>query len=137
MKNRRTFLKKHNIVYITTNLINGRQYIGDHSTDNLNDGYLGSGKALIKAISKYGKENFKREILEECDTKLTAWRKQKEYISKYNTITPHGYNICPAGGPDPLSIMNDDKKFDAYINNLLNTTYSPDYYIPKIIKRHI
>ena len=52
-------MRKYNYVYITTNLINKNFYIGKHSTDNLNDGYLGSGKCLLAAIKKYGKENFK------------------------------------------------------------------------------
>lgn len=53
---------KH-ILYKTTNLLNGRYYIGMHSTRTLNDGYLGSGKRLKAEIKKYGKENFKREVL--------------------------------------------------------------------------
>jgi len=58
--------KKFNYVYITTNLINGKQYVGDHSCDNLKkDNYLGSGKPYFQnAINKYGLKNFKKEILE-------------------------------------------------------------------------
>ena len=54
---------KYHIIYKTTNLINGKIYVGMHSTDNLNDGYLGSGWILKQVIKKYGKENFKREVL--------------------------------------------------------------------------
>ena len=54
---------KYHIIYKTTNLINGKIYVGMHSTDNLNDGYLGSGWILKQAIKKYGKENFKGEVL--------------------------------------------------------------------------
>ena len=54
-------------IYKTTNKINQKYYYGAHSTHNLNDGYLGSGTALKKAISKYGRENFYREIVEMCD----------------------------------------------------------------------
>jgi hypothetical protein len=90
--------KKYNFVYITTNLINGKQYIGDHSTNNLNDNYLGSGKLLIKAFKKYKKINFKREILEFFNTKKEAFNAQSFYINKYNTIINNGYNISPKGG---------------------------------------
>jgi len=42
--------------YITTNNINGKQYIGAHSTNNIDDGYLGSGLLITRAKKKYGKE---------------------------------------------------------------------------------
>lgn len=54
-------------VYIITNLINGKQYVGDHlsycTDETHNDTYFGSGKIIMRAIKKYGKENFKKEIL--------------------------------------------------------------------------
>lgn len=55
---------KYHFLYQTTNLINGKIYVGIHSTDD-----LGSGIALINAIKKYGKENFEREILEFSNTR--------------------------------------------------------------------
>jgi group I intron endonuclease len=88
-----------NFVYVTTNLINGKCYVGDHTTNMLNDGYLGSGRPYFKsALKKYGKENFKREILEFFPTKQEAFNAQEKYIIQFNTISPNGYNISPVGG---------------------------------------
>jgi hypothetical protein len=51
-------------IYLTTNLLNGRWYIGSCWCKNMDRaGYLGSGKLLTQAIAKYGRENFQREIL--------------------------------------------------------------------------
>lgn len=50
-------------IYKITNKLNGKIYYGQHSTDNLEDGYMGSGKAILKALKKYGKENFEKKIL--------------------------------------------------------------------------
>ena len=54
-------------IYKTTNQINGHYYYGKHRTRDLNDGYLGSGTYLLKAIEKYGRENFKKEVLCLCE----------------------------------------------------------------------
>lgn len=87
-----------NFVYITTNIVNGKQYVGSHATKNLNDGYIGSGRIFLKAVNKYGKQNFQREILEECENILDARKLEPYYIIKYNTLVPNGYNVSDNGG---------------------------------------
>lgn len=64
-------------VYKTTNIINGKYYIGVHKTYDIEDGYLGSGTILKKAIEKYGKENFSREILSYHDSYDSALKEEK------------------------------------------------------------
>ena len=71
-------MKKY-FVYKITNLINGKYYIGVHKGTKY-DGYLGSGKLIKKAISKYGVENFNKEILFEFNTKDEAYSKEKELV---------------------------------------------------------
>ena len=68
--------KKYFIVYQITNLINDKIYIGIHSTNDINDNYFGSGTILNKAIKKYGKQNFKKEVLYIFDEKEKAIKKK-------------------------------------------------------------
>lgn len=84
------------IIYKTTNIVNGKIYIGQDSKNNSN--YFGSGKVLKQAILKYGKENFIKEILEECNSKEELDNKEKYWISFYNSVDKKiGYNICIGG----------------------------------------
>ncbi len=82
------------IIYKTTNLINGKYYIGKDEKNNSN--YLGSGKILKNSIKKYGKENFKKEILEFCKTKNELNEKEKYWIETLSATT-FGYNITEGG----------------------------------------
>lgn len=73
--------KKYLFIYKTTNILSGKYYIGMHSTDDLDDGYLGSGTRLRYSINKHGKENFIREILEFCKTREELKNREVEIVN--------------------------------------------------------
>ena len=84
-------------IYETTNLINGKKYIGKHKSSKFDKSYYGSGIYLKNAIEKYGKENFKVRILEKLDDfdnkeglKYLAER-ETYYIEKYNAVKDKNY----------------------------------------------
>lgn len=83
------------VIYKTTNLVNGKIYVGKDC--GRNKGYLGSGKILRKAIIKYGKENFKKEILEVCDLSNICER-EIFWIKQLNARDLKiGYNLTDGG----------------------------------------
>lgn len=84
-------------LYKTTNLINGKIYYGKRTTKNINDGYLGSGFLLQKAILKYGKENFKREILCFTETKELNSELEGLLIDDDFLKTKNHYNMIKGG----------------------------------------
>lgn len=73
--------KKYHFIYKTTNVLSGKYYIGMHSTDNLEDDYLGSGTRLRYSINKHGKENFIREILEYCESREELKHRETEIVN--------------------------------------------------------
>ena len=83
--------------YRTTNNINGKYYLGVHSTSNLDDGYLGSGTIITEAFSKYGKENFTREILQFYSSSEEAYKAETELITEEDLRNPNCYNITTGG----------------------------------------
>ncbi len=85
------------IIYKTTNIINNKVYIGKHQTKNINDNYLGSGVALENAIKKYGKENFKKEILFIFDNEIEMNEKEKELVTESFISTNKTYNMGVGG----------------------------------------
>ena len=85
------------IIYKTTNLIDSKFYIGAHATENINDGYMGSGKYLKRAIKKYGLENFSKEILHVFETKQEMFSKEAELVTEDLIATSSTYNIKPGG----------------------------------------
>lgn len=89
-------MKKFNYIYLITNTLNNKIYIGKHSTDNLDDGYMGSGILICKAEKKYGLENFTKEYLAFCDTEEKLNWFEKFYIKKFNARQV-GYNLTNGG----------------------------------------
>ena len=97
-------------IYKTTNLINEKYYYGMHCTDNLNDGYMGSGTKLKRSIKRHGKENFKTEILEFLPNKEELIKREKEIINEEVLKDPNSMNLQPGGGGG-LSGEEHKKKF--------------------------
>lgn len=90
-------MEKQYFIYLTTNLINGKKYIGYHYGYE-DDSYLGSGVNILKAIKKYGAQNFDRIILEFCADKEEACQKEKYWIKYYNAVQDENfYNISEGG----------------------------------------
>jgi hypothetical protein len=87
----------HYTIYKTTNLINGKIYIGKHQTLDPNDDYLGSGKQLNHAIQKYGKENFVKDVLHVFETEEEMNAKEKELVTEEFIKENTNYNQCPGG----------------------------------------
>lgn len=107
---------KH-FIYKTTNIINGKYYIGAHSTQNEDDNYLGSGTLLKKSIEKHGRENFVREILFYCVDINELYLKEIEVISEHldNNMC---YNVKPGGKGGWYSVNT--SQINRGSNNVMN-----------------
>ena len=93
-------------VYIITNKLNGKSYIGQKKSAEFNESYWGSGKLITAALAKYGKDNFTRKVLQWCSSKESLNDAEIYWIDKLQTTTL-GYNLSPGGnggylGPDAL-----------------------------------
>jgi len=100
-------------IYKTTNLTNDKIYIGYHSTEDLNDTYLGSGKALNQAIKRDGLENFTKEILYIFPTKEEALDKEAELVNESFVASRANYNLKIGGEGGWDHTWNSEKRFEA------------------------
>lgn len=74
--------KIYNYIYKTTCNVNGKYYIGMHSTDDIDDGYLGSGKRLWNSINCYGKETHTKEIIEFVENREELIKREIEIVNE-------------------------------------------------------
>ena len=120
-------------IYKTTNLVNGKIYIGQKKSDKfLGEQYLGSGKILKQAITKYGQSNFKVILLEECQNKIDLNQKEIYWISKYNSINKDlGYNIAECGQGGGLGKEVNQKISLALIGRKLSEETKQKLRVPK------
>jgi len=89
--------KKYHFVYKTKNKLNEKYYYGMHSTNNLDDGYLGSGKRLRYAIRKYGIDNFETQIIEWFIDRKSLIEGEKKIITEEIIKDKNSYNIGYGG----------------------------------------
>ena len=87
----------HYYLYEIKNLLNDKIYVGVHQTDNLEDGYMGSGKLLKKAIEKYGINNFKKTILETFSSQEGMLKRDREVVDEKFLLREDVYNLKLGG----------------------------------------
>jgi hypothetical protein len=104
--------RKYHIIYKTTCAITGKWYLGMHSTDDLNDGYIGSGQLLWKSIKKYGKENHTYQVLEMLPSRKELSLREAELITEEVRADEQCLNLRNGGtGNDPgFWQMTDEEK---------------------------
>jgi len=85
-------------IYKTTNLLNGKIYIGQHQAKKFDRKYYGTGYLIIYAIKKYGRDNFYVCIIHKCYKISSLYKEEKKYIKLYNSTNKEiGYNISYGG----------------------------------------
>ena len=130
--------KRYYFLYITTNLVNGRYYKGQHATNNLNDGYLGSGTLFKRALKKYGRKAFKRRIVLFLPDMESLAEAERMYITEYDIHNKDCYN-CRAGGVNYVPLSEEKKRdmskmqVDRYLARKENgdVTYVPQANKPR------
>lgn len=143
-------IRKYHIIYKITNKLNGKYYIGAHSTDNLDDGYLGSGILINQAIKKNGKENFIKEILSYHETRFDMFLEEKRVVNEHDEMS---YNLVGGGGtaiisgerhhfygkkrPDSSKLMKENNPSSLeHVKKMLKTTATGTCLVDGITSRY-
>lgn len=113
----------YHYIYCTTNLINNKKYIGLHKTNDLNDNYIGSGRIFLRALKKYKKLNFKKEIIEFCEDEEELKKREIYWIAYYDaSISKEFYNNSTGGESKSGVKLREEEKIR--ISNTLKKYYA-------------
>lgn len=113
-------------IYKVENLLNGHFYVGKHKTNDLNDGYMGSGKLINDAIRKHGIENFKKIIIAVLPSEEEMNRMEAEIVNEELVGNPSCYNMR-VGGEGGWTHVNADP--ETYVKKSMATVarWSPEF----------
>jgi len=145
---------KYYTIYKITNIVNNKIYIGKHITNNLKDGYMGSGEFLLSAINKYGIDKFKKEFLYKFKTEKEMNNMEKKIVNKEFLSRKDVYNLR-IGGDGGWDYINNklknhntkiartvfknklkkDKKFKKKISSILSLANKKRFKDPKERKK--
>jgi hypothetical protein len=84
-------------LYEVRNKINGKIYVGVHKTVDIDDGYMGSGKIIKRAIVKYGLDNFEKTVLETFASEEQMFLREKEFVNDEFLSRKDVYNLRRGG----------------------------------------
>lgn len=113
----------YGVVYCVNNIINDKKYIGitTRTIDERFNEHCKANSIIGKAISKYGKNNFRIYQLDSADSKQSLFELEKYFINKYDTYK-NGYNATIGGegvvGDIFIDVLLDSnqKKFVNFVN---------------------
>lgn len=102
---------RYHFIYKITCVVTGRFYIGMHSTDNVSDGYYGSGKELRKSIARYGLVNHHKNIVQHCETRADLKMLERHIVDEKLLTDPMCMNrtIGGEGGPTRRGMHHTEK----------------------------
>lgn len=98
---RRADRRAFHFIYKTVFILTGQFYMGMHSTDRMDDGYLGSGIWLKRAVKKHGEAQFRREIVEMCDSRKVLRVRETEIVNSDLLNDPMCMNLVCGGWDGP------------------------------------
>lgn len=105
-------MKPYGYIYLTTNNINNKKYIGQHSKSFFDKNYYGSGKLLKKDLKEYGYNNFSCEIIEWCYSYEEINEREKYWIKYYNAdLDDNFYNKAMGGSNTKYSLRKENHPF--------------------------
>lgn len=116
--------KTYNYVYQITNNVNNKIYVGVHKTNNMDDGYMGSGTLLKRAYMKYGKSAFTKTILKHFSTYNEALLYEAEVVDEDFMRRTDTYNIRTGGISNAM--FNEETK-DKIRQSQIKVWSSPEY----------
>ncbi|WP_407304103.1 GIY-YIG nuclease family protein [Acinetobacter sp.] len=115
--------KFHYIYKITRD--DGRFYIGMHSTDNLDDGYFGSGKLITRSIKKHGVERHSKEILEFVESRESLKIRERELVCEQTIADKFCMNL-QLGGFGGLTTPEHAAKFHKAGYDAMNSSLTAE-----------
>jgi hypothetical protein len=122
------------LIYETTNLVDGKKYIGKHATNKIDDDYLGSGIYLKRAIRKYGKENFSKKILFECISEKEMNDKEIQLINDGIVNGTMYYNLAYGGQGGVIVLKKDHPLYEETCKKISQTKLKNSTQISKGVK---
>ena len=105
--------RKYHYIYKITCLKNERYYIGMHSTDNLEDGYMGGGKRIKNSVKKHGKDAHRKEITEFFENREDLKNREMQLVNEELLNDPMCMNLMTggSGGLPRFSSLEKQKEF--------------------------
>lgn len=98
-------------IYQTTNNLSGKFYRGIHSTDNIEDGYMGSGHNIKYALKKYGRSSFTKTILCYTNSREDALELESLAVTQEDVDNPKCYNLVVGGSTPPARSGSDNHNY--------------------------